>query len=87
MRLIALAESVTRFSVDTLRNRIRFEFHSTGPALLGQHAVRKTSPSHTGLAGITPARRCGAPAHPIANLDSYRWRKHCNSIFQTPAAA
>ncbi len=41
---------------------------------------------HTGLAGITPAQRCGALAHPIANLDSYRWRKHCNSIFQTPAA-
>jgi putative transposase len=42
---------------------------------------------HTGLAGITPAQRCGAPAHPIANLDSYRLRKHCNNIFQTPAAA
>jgi putative transposase len=42
---------------------------------------------HTGLAGITPARRSGAPAHPIANLASYRWRKHCNGLFQTPAAA
>lgn len=42
---------------------------------------------HTGLAGITPAQRGGAPAHPIANLDSYRWRKHCNGLFQTPAAA
>jgi hypothetical protein len=42
---------------------------------------------HTGLAGITPAQRSGAPAHPIANLDSYRWRKHCNGLFQTPAAA
>jgi hypothetical protein len=42
---------------------------------------------HTGLAGITPAQRGGAPAYPIANLDSYRWRKHCNGLFQTPAAA
>ena len=42
---------------------------------------------HTGLAGITPARRSGAPAHPIANLASYRWRKHCNGLFQTPVAA
>jgi putative transposase len=42
---------------------------------------------HTGLAGITPARRGGAPADPFASLDSYRWRKHCNGLFQTPAAA
>ena len=33
---------------------------------------------HTGLAGITPAQRSGAPAHPIANLRSYRWREHCD---------
>jgi len=42
---------------------------------------------HSGLPGITPAQRSGAPPHPIANLDSYRWRKHCNGLFQTPAAA
>ena len=42
---------------------------------------------HTGLAGITPAQRGGAPVDPFANLDSYHWRKHCNGLFQTPAAA
>jgi putative transposase len=42
---------------------------------------------HTGLAGITPAQRSGAPVHPIADLDSYRWRKHCTGLFQTPTAA
>ncbi len=42
---------------------------------------------HSGLAGITPAQRSGAPAHPIAKLESYRWRKHCNGLFHTPAAA
>jgi hypothetical protein len=42
---------------------------------------------HAGLAGITPDLRSGAPAHPIADLDSYRWRQHCNGLFQTPAAA
>ena len=42
---------------------------------------------HTGLAGITPAQRGGAPGGPFANLSSYRWRKHCNGLFQTPAAA
>ena len=34
---------------------------------------------HTGLAGITPVQRGGAPAHPIANLDSYRWRPHATA--------
>jgi transposase InsO family protein len=42
---------------------------------------------HAGLARITPAQRNGAPAHPIANLHSYRWLKHCDGLFQTPAAA
>ena len=42
---------------------------------------------HTGLAGATPAQRSGAPAQPIANLESYTWRQHCNGLFQTPTAA
>jgi putative transposase len=42
---------------------------------------------HTGLAGVTPARRSGALAPPIAHLNSYRWLKHCDGLFQTPIAA
>ena len=42
---------------------------------------------HTGLVGATPAERSGEPPHPVANLESYRWRPHCNVLFQTPAAA
>ena len=42
---------------------------------------------HTGLAGATPAERSGVPAHPIAKLESYTWRQHCNGLFQTPTAA
>jgi transposase InsO family protein len=42
---------------------------------------------HSGLAGTTPAERNGAPPPPIARLDSYRWRQHCNGLFQTPMAA
>jgi hypothetical protein len=41
----------------------------------------------TGLTGATPAHRSGAPALPPARFDSYRWRQHCNGLFQTPAAA
>jgi putative transposase len=40
---------------------------------------------HTGLAGATPAERSGA--QPIAKLESYTWRQHCNRLFQTPTAA
>ncbi len=42
---------------------------------------------HTGLAGATPAERSGVPAPPIAKLESYTWRQHCNGLFQTPAPA
>ena len=42
---------------------------------------------HTGLAGATPAERSGVPRQPIAKLESYTWRKHCNGLFQTPTPA
>ena len=42
---------------------------------------------HTGLAGVTPVQRSGVHSPPTARLDSYRWRRHCNGLFQTPAAA
>ena len=42
---------------------------------------------HTGLAGATPAERSGVPAQPIVKLESYTWRQHCNSLFQTPIPA
>jgi putative transposase len=42
---------------------------------------------HTGLGAITPAQRNGAPPHPVVKLGSYRWRRHCNGLFQTPMAA
>jgi putative transposase len=41
---------------------------------------------HTGLGEVTPAHRGGA-APPLAHLDSYRWRPHCNGLFHTPIAA
>ena len=39
---------------------------------------------HTGLAGLTPAQRSGAPSLPTAHLDTYRWHRHCHGLFQTP---
>ncbi|MGO9606112.1 MAG: integrase core domain-containing protein [Candidatus Binataceae bacterium] len=42
---------------------------------------------HSGLAGATRAERSGVPPPPIANLESYSWRQHCNRLFQTPTAA
>src|SRR5258708_38119501 len=42
---------------------------------------------HTALAGANPAQRTAAPPPPMADLQSYRWRQHCNALFQTPIAA
>jgi putative transposase len=42
---------------------------------------------HTGLAGLTPAQRSGAPSAPTASLASYRWRPHCSGRLQTQEAA
>jgi len=42
---------------------------------------------HAGLAGITQAERSGTAPHPVAQLASYRWRRHCHGLFHTPIAA
>jgi putative transposase len=42
---------------------------------------------HRGLAGITPARRAGAPSPAPASFDDYAWQQHCRRLFQTPIAA
>ena len=42
---------------------------------------------HSGLAGATPAQRSGVPPPPIAKLESYSWRQHCNGFFHIPVAA
>jgi putative transposase len=42
---------------------------------------------HTGLAGATPADRSSLPAPPIAKLESFTWRSHCQGLFHTPTAA
>jgi len=42
---------------------------------------------HTGLRGLTPAQQGGATPPPLARVDSYCWRQHCNGLFQTPIAA
>ena len=41
---------------------------------------------HTGLAGITPAQRGGAPVDPFANLDSYRWQKTLQRALSDPGS-
>ena len=59
----------------------------TVPCTPRSHAFVERLRCHPGLGGVTPARQSGAPAPPFANLDSYRWRRYCRRMFQTPIAA
>ena len=42
--------------------------------------------THAGLEGRLPEPLAGGTASP-AGLDSYRWRRHCRGLYQTPIAA
>ena len=42
--------------------------------------------THAGLEGRLPEPPVGASEAPIA-IESYRWRRHCRSLYQTPIAA
>ena len=42
--------------------------------------------AHAGLGGGLPELGVDGPTSPI-NFASYRWRKHCRGLYQTPIAA
>src|SRR5215471_9978076 len=42
--------------------------------------------AHAGLEGSLPEPRVEGPASPI-DFGSYRWRRHCRGLYQTPIAA
>jgi len=42
--------------------------------------------AHAGLQGRLPELGVGGPAT-LINPSSYRWRKHCRGLYQTPIAA
>jgi hypothetical protein len=42
--------------------------------------------THAGLEGRLPEPRGEGPASPI-DFGSYRWRRHCRGLYQTPIAA
>ena len=42
--------------------------------------------THAGLEGRLPEPPAGGTASPTG-LDSYRWRRHCRGLYQTPIAA
>jgi putative transposase len=43
--------------------------------------------THAGIEASTPVEKAGATPAPIANLDHYRWQKHCGGLFELPVAA
>jgi putative transposase len=43
--------------------------------------------THAGIEASTPAVKAGDAPAPVANLENYRWRKHCGGLFQLPVAA
>lgn len=42
---------------------------------------------HQSLRGVTPTERSGKPRCAVATFDSFGWKTHCRSLFQTPVAA
>jgi len=43
--------------------------------------------THGGIGGIPPANKRGPREQRTLSLSEYRWRSHCNGLFELPAAA
>jgi transposase InsO family protein len=40
--------------------------------------------THSGRDGVTPVK---APSNKVADINKYRWEKHCRGLFELPNAA
>ena len=43
--------------------------------------------THHALGGVTPREKSGKIRPTVVNLDNYRWRSHCRSLYHLPVAA
>lgn len=42
---------------------------------------------HHGIDGITPLKKADEPQGTVVSIDNYRWKKHCQGLFELPIAA
>ncbi len=42
---------------------------------------------HHGIDGITPLNKADEPSSTVVSFDNYRWKKHCQGLFELPIAA
>jgi putative transposase len=42
---------------------------------------------HHGIEGITPLKKADEPSSKVISIDNYRWKKHCQGLFELPIAA
>jgi len=42
---------------------------------------------HHGIAGTTPSKKSGEKSAEVISLRAYRFKKHCNGLYQLPTAA
>ena len=42
---------------------------------------------HHGIDGITPLKKADEPSSTVISIDNYRWKKHCQGLFELPIAA
>lgn len=42
---------------------------------------------HYGIEGVTPLKKADEPSDTVVSIDNYRWKKHCQGLFELPIAA
>ena len=42
---------------------------------------------HYGIGGMTPGKKSGEGLTEVISLNAYRFKKHCNGLYQLPTAA
>ena len=55
--------------------------------LLAYQEYFNNSRGHYGIGGMTPGKKSGEKAAEVISLNAYRFKKHCNGLYQLPTAA
>jgi hypothetical protein len=55
--------------------------------LVGYQEYFNNYRGHHGIAGTTPSKKSGEKSAEVISLRAYRFKKHCNGLYQLPTAA
>ena len=87
-QLISVSRNLKRAPTQSVGERIKhWSSIDLERKLLAYQEYFNNSRGHYGIGGMTPGTKSGEKPTEMISLNAYRFKKHCNGLYQLPTAA